>query len=92
MLKSEIPGIVNSGPLVIGDKKSMGTPTGQKRLVASSLYLGEMFSIGMITNELFVSTFMTTSENHLRYTSSLATAVSLSASLIFAEISLIKCK
>ena len=29
----EIPGIVSSGPPVIGDKKSIGTPTGIKRLL-----------------------------------------------------------
>ena len=28
-----IPGIVSSGPPVIGDKKSIGTPTGMKRLL-----------------------------------------------------------
>ena len=103
----EIPGIVSSGAPVMGDKKSIGTPTGLKRLlkyplikshgtiarhctyVALSRYLGEMFSIGMITIELNFLICMTSRTNHSRYTFSLVTAVSLSASVIVAERSLI---
>ena len=79
----KIPGTVNSGPPVIGDRKSIGTPTGQNRLlhhdyqsaeatwekvkyVASSRYLGEMFSIGRTMTDLCLSLRKTSLLNHLR--------------------------
>ena len=43
----------------------------------------------IITIELCSLTYMTSRENHLRYTSSLVIAMSLSAFVVFAESSLI---
>lgn len=45
--------------------------------------------MGIITIELCSLTYMTSRENHLRYTSRLVIAVSLSDFVIFAESSLI---
>lgn len=57
--------------------------------VALSRYLGEMFSIGIITMVLHVPACITSLENHSLYTSNLVIAMSLSICVILAERSLI---
>ena len=75
--------------MILMSQHTHTNPTWDRIYVASSRYLGEMFSIGIITTEACLSTCITSWKNHIRYTSNLAMAESLSALVIFADRSLV---
>jgi hypothetical protein len=81
-------GTVHSGPPRIGDRNNIGTPTGLKRVIASSRYRGEIFSIGKTTRPIFLPTSIMLFANQFLYTDRRRTASSRSVCMMSREIDL----